>query len=436
MIPMMNEPALTQTQAPSAKASVPAFVTTKNERIAALLMYVVAFLYARAVTERFLLPFNECLLLTGAGIVGLTELLCHDRRSSWESRVWLGCFALCTVSQSFCSIGVGTVWEPFQRYLFIHAFCVWWILSRSGVLLEGKSGHLLPADVLNGLFRFPFPHFFTRIRTAFDALRGLRKRENPDKKRLWSTILAAAVCLVLFGLAVRLLADADDGFGELLWNFRLSWNIDLGEFWFHLILSLPVGAWLFGLMDGALRCPEEELARQCGSISESLQRLRRVPVTLWVVVTAAFSALYLVFFIMQGSYLFGAFTRTLPEGFVVAEYARQGFFELCRVIAVNFTLLWMVTRLAEEERRENRLFTVICVVLLTESMLFAVIAFSKIALYISCFGFTAKRVQSIWLVCVLFLGCVLWTVELLTDKPVFRKWMIASAVSLSILTLI
>ena len=35
----------------------------------------------------------------------------------------------------------------------------------------------------------------------------------------------------------------------------------------------------------------------------------------------------------------------------------------------------------------------------------AAVAFSKIALYISVFGFTPKRLQSAWLVTVLFAGC-------------------------------
>ena len=71
--------------------------------------------------------------------------------------------------------------------------------------------------------------------------------------------------------------------------------------------------------------------------------------------------------------------------------------------------------------------------LLIESMLFAVIALSKLALYISCFGLTPLRVQSTWLVCVLLFGsaCVLYTH--LTGKKSMRVWMIFGAVTLALL---
>ena len=68
-------------------------------------------------------------------------------------------------------------------------------------------------------------------------------------------------------------------------------------------------------------------------------------------------------------------------------------------------------------------------------MLFAVIAFSKLLLYISCFGFTPLRLQSSWLVCVLFIGCVCAVYSLLSGKKSFRVWMMFGAVTLALLHL-
>ena len=144
----------------------------------------------------------------------------------------------------------------------------------------------------------------------------------------------------------------------------------------------------------------------------------------------------LVFFAVQSRYLFGAFTRTLPEGFIVSRYAREGFFELCKVMAVNFALLWLVTRMSRVPVRENRPARILCLILLAESMLFAVVAFSKLALYIDCFGFTPLRLQSSWLVIVLFVGCLAAGRTLLTGKKSFRPWLIFSCVTLSLLCLI
>ena len=114
--------------------------------------------------------------------------------------------------------------------------------------------------------------------------------------------------------------------------------------------------------------------------------------------TGCFCAVYLLFFTVQGSYLFGAFRHRLPVGFTVAQYARQGFFQLCMVMGVNFLLLWLVTH---SSRALNRPGRIMCTVLLEQSILLAVTALSKLALYIACFGFTPLRLQSSWLVCVL-----------------------------------
>ena len=170
-------------------------------------------------------------------------------------------------------------------------------------------------------------------------------------------------------------------------------------------------------------------------MSVFLERLRRISPVFWEAVIVLFSVLYLAFFILQGSYLFGAFSGKLPEGFIVAEYARQGFFELCKIMTVNAVLIWLSTHFSNCSGVRERRLRVFCLILLLESILFAVIAFSKLALYISIYGFTPLRLQSSWLVCVLFTGCVLWIGHLFTGKRLFRVWMIFSAATLTLLML-
>ena len=138
---------------------------------------------------------------------------------------------------------------------------------------------------------------------------------------------------------------------------------------------------------------------------------------------------------MHSRYLFGAFTRTLPEGFIVSQYAREGFFELCRVMAVNFVLLWLLTRLSAVPVRQHRGARLVCVLLLAESLLFALIAASKLWLYIDCFGLTPLRLQSCWGVCVLTAGCLGALYWLRTGRPSIRAWLAFSAGSAALLCL-
>lgn len=412
----------------------PPFEASRAEVLAALLMFVTGYLYIC-----FFEHFDGWLLpAVAVGLIAATELLHWQVRRSWESWVWLGCFLAAILGTVLDAFRYSSVWDIHQKVLFVHIFAVWWILSRSGKLLEGKSGHLLPLDALNGFILLPFGGFFLRIRTLWWGLRQLRPTRERTSARRWGWLtLAAGLCLLLFIAATGLLMQADAGFSALLEGlaplFRLRLDADVQ---LNLLLSLPVGAWLFGLIDGARRQPVEKLETRRTKTAQLLAAIQKVPAGFWMGIVGVFSVLYLAFFILQGSYLFGAFTRTLPEGFIVSEYARQGFFELCKVMALNFALLWLVTRMVSPETRQRKGFLAACLLLLAESLLFAVIALSKLGLYISCFGFTPLRLQSSWLSCVLLAGCVLWAWSLLTGRPAFRKWMVFGAVSLSLLTLL
>ncbi len=416
------------------------FSASWREILAALAVYVLAWWYL----------YRSNLLLGGSGeaperlwalaftlgFVGLAELLHWGTGRPRESWIWLGCMGLITAGML---LHRHQVWDQGQCSLFLHLAAVYWVLCRSGRLLEGESGHLLPLDGLNGLVIFPFKHFYLRIRCLIHALaRPFRSRRMPRGVTVLWSALAGLIALGLFLAAGGLLIRADAGFAKLTEDvaewFRFDW--DLSEFFPRLLLSLPVGQYLFGLLAGTGREKPEKLRERGEGVCRALTELRRVPNIVWTGLLGAFCLLYLVFFAVQSRYLFGAFTRTLPEGFIVSQYAREGFFELCKVMAVNFVLLWLVTRLCRVPVRENRPALILCLILLGESLLFAVVAFSKLALYIDCFGFTPLRLQSSWLVCVLFLGSLAAGWTLVTGKKTLRLWMIVSAVSLSLLCLV
>lgn len=403
------------------------FSASLPEKLAAFLMFPAAYIY-----WRYLLTSWGVLVFT-ASFAALTELLSWRRPRARESFVWLGCAALIALS---ISLRRARAWGEVLPYLFLHIFAVWWVLSRSGRLLEGKSGHLLPYDALNGFIVFPFRHFFLRVRTVWFTLTHFRRGGKAKSETLVWTAAALLAAVGLFALAAGLLMKADDGFARLMARVSDLFHFELDSRTINdILISLPIGAYLFGLIAGSTREDEGRLRHKGESICRALENLRKVPNLIWTILTGLFCLLYLLFFFIQTKYLFGAFTGTLPEGFIVSQYARQGFFELCKVMAVNFVLLWLVTRLSIKPARENSTTKYLCAVLLSESLLFAAVAFSKLMLYISCFGFTPLRLQSSWLVCVLAAGCVCALHSLFSGKKSFRGWMIFGAVSLSLLHL-
>ena len=325
--------------------------------------------------------------------------------------------------------------------LFLHIFGVWWLLARSGTLAEGESGTFLPLDAMNGFLFYPFRYFFLRFRVLwFFLTRPLRKWSRGSSGTLGWSLAALFVGGWLLYQAAKLLAEADVGFSALftglLDRLTLDWSLLLStDQGLILLLSFPVGAYLFGLLAGTDRVDRDVLRKLTSDWRHSLEALRRVPGTVWAALTGLFCLLYLLFFAVQFSYLFGGFVGRLPEGFIVSEYARQGFFELCRVMAVNFVLLWLSGHSVRKGERGERAVKLLSLLLLGESLLLAAVAFSKLYLYISCFGFTPRRLQSTWLVCLLAFGCLCWAVSLWKGKKTFRVWMFFGAVSLSLLCL-
>ena len=400
------------------------FSADKREIILALCMYPAAYVYLGNGGWQFVC---FCALFCA-----MTEWLYWDAPRSRESWFWLGCLMITAIAGTY---GKNRVWGDYTM-LFTHAFAVYWVLCRSGRLLEGESGHLLPLDAFFGLIVFPFKHFFLRLRTVGYAATHWKSEEKRPAARSVTIGIGVLLSLGLLYLAVQSLSGADMAFAEATERLlaALRPEIDSIVLW-RVLASLPIGAYLFGLIAGTRREEAASVLARGRSVNTAIASLRRIPALVWAIVLGVFALLYLLFFGLQASYLFGAFARMIPDGFTVAEYARQGFFSLCRVMAVNFALLWLVTRTCARPVREDKALLILCAVLLCQSLVFAAIAASKLYLYISSFGFTPRRFQSAWLIGVLSMGCVCALCSLLTQKKTFRYWLLFSAAALTLLSL-
>ena len=414
------------------RQSIP-FAVRPRELVLAILSYPLAYLYAHMLFDLFcedpsspiLTLFSVFALLFCLGV----EYRHWGVRAGWERWVWLGCLALCVLCPLFRP---NQVWRGYTP-LFAHGFAVYYALCRANVLLEGRTSHLLPLDAIRGGIGFPFQNFFLRIRVIWSVLH--QRSKGRGMAVLWSAlaIVGAAYAFVLAG---SLLSEADRSFARLVESLFRWDGFEAGPFFFKLVISLPVGAYIYGLIAGTGREEPEEIHKRGSRICEWLEKLRAVPVQVWIVLLGIFALLYAVFFCVQARYLFGAFSRTLPADFTVAEYARQGFFELCRVMVLNFALLWAALRSAGESVKTHLGLRIAATVILAESLLLAVTAGSKLWLYIDCFGFTPLRLQSAWLIAVLSAGVIAALWSLWTNRRSVRAWAIFSGVSLALLHLV
>ncbi len=154
-------------------------------------------------------------------------------------------------------------------------------------------------------------------------------------------LATAALTLALCGTAWGLLAAADANFAALgqsvadWWNSLLN-NIKYIDTLMYILLSLPVGAWLYGLVFGALRRTEPPTtAAQC---TAALEHARIVPRSTATVAVAALCGVYALFFAVQAGEWFAAAPLGLsaPDA---AAFAVDGFWQRQKILLLNFGVL-------------------------------------------------------------------------------------------------
>lgn len=369
------------------------------------------------------------------------NLLCSGcapaaRRESW---FWLGCSLLIAAA-----LAAGRCRATGKLVFWVlHGMAAYWVLCRSGALTEQTTGPFFVWDAFDALVLAPFGGFFTRLQTLWAALWAAVRRHSVkkvDAKSVWVSAALVLLAVPVLVAAGGLLSQADAAFaafwhslGLLLqfqWPQLPQW---VGEVGARLLLSIPVGMYLYGLVScGARR--SKPLVTAAAARAE-LEHARIAPAAGLYVILGLFCGLYAIFFVFQAGHLFGAFWGSVPGTSTAAEYAREGFFQLCQVMAINFGLLLAAAKLSRAPLRSNRLLRGLAVALMAESLLLAVTAASKLWLYIDRFGFTPRRLLSSWAVLVLAAGCMLAIASLRRPCRAAQKWIWFAAGSFALLCL-
>lgn len=359
-----------------------------------------------------------------------------------ESWFWMICGMVIAAALAFGRCHA----TELPAYLALHGIAAYWVLCRAGLLTEEGSGPFFPWDVFNALVIAPFGGFLLRARTLcgalWDACRTVRQRRRKklDTKNMKISALLVLLSLPLLFAAGELLSRADASFASF-WQFfcnllRFQWPSLprwFGEFGWRFLWSLPVGAYLCGLVGGSLQKKRPVL--QGGGLRAQAEGLRVAPMGGLTVIFVLFCGLYAVFFVIQAGHLFGAFFGNVPGKITAAEYAREGFFQLCQVMAINFGLLAAAAKLSRIPLRENGALKFFTLLLMAESLLLAVTAGSKLWLYIDRFGFTARRLLSFWAVLVLAAGCILAIASTLKPCRAVQKWIWFAVAAFTLLCL-
>ena len=379
------------------------------------------------------------------------------------------------------------------QVLFWHFTCIYYVCARTGILTARRTGVFFLLDAVNGVFIMPFRHFFLRLicllrrgkrvvagaeETAGTGTSTVRTEVNAEvsveeddgarpqtggKGSARSLVTperlkkAAVFCFTLFlagtvcSIAWHELAGASEAFGRLgqgvaeflarILSFRGLAEF-LEEYLPYVVFSIPIGAYLFGLVGGGLS--DRNDATREKKIREGLVQYRILPAYSVYLILGSLLAVYLLFFAVQiaglAGVLLGAGGRSLRELVSVQEacrYAVGGFWQLVRVVLLNFAVLLGLMLLSKIKLFEEKRPMILIDLLFACAAAFAVLAgFKLFVLYFYQYGPTPRRILAGWMVVMQLLWCVLALIRFHRRFPAVKIGVYAGAVSFTILMLL
>lgn len=289
-------------------------------------------------------------------------------------------------------------------FLFVSLMAVYWVcvFSRKRICLQQAEqkdniSSLLIWDLCNQLFLVAFVHFGS----GFESLRSLFGKRN-NSKTLVQVLIGILICIPVSFVVIQLLCSADIVFHNLLDLLfaKIFSNIYISILKFF--LAIPIWCYLFGLFYGNFRNRTFHgiSNRQIETIRTGMRKMPKA--TAYTILTML-NLIYILFFVSQSAYLFSGFSNLLPMGFTYAQYAREGFFQLCAIAFINFMITWLSFIIIEKKDKNPKTLTIEIMLLSCFTLLFIATALSKMVMYINFYGLTRLRIYTAWFMIVLFL---------------------------------
>lgn len=289
-------------------------------------------------------------------------------------------------------------------------YCYYIYAAQGNSIKKGFTDFIV-IDYHKSLFVAPFNKLGSMLQGMFS---GRTKKSGAVLGKLIKGGLIAFIPTIL----VCGLLSYDRGFYRIIENMVSYIDMDAGNVFgniWSLGLGIIVGQYIFRLFlassDKAVEATDEE---ECVAKLKSIQRAH-VITTLTAVLPIIF--IYVIFFISQWGYYMSAFSGKLPEGLSYAEYAREGFFQLCMVSFINMIIIVFVQLFMNVEKSVvSKIKVGIVITYAVCTLILIATAMSKMALYIESYGLTQKRVYSSWLMIVLALLFVVIVVKQFVGK--------------------
>lgn len=290
---------------------------------------------------------------------------------------------------SFGFINVSNNWISGFLSLFVAiSFLYWANISIGNGRLLGK-GCLV--RILKSLFVVPIENL-GKIFPAF----VIREKGSKAFKNIMLGVVGLLCAIIPTSIVVSLLSY-DSEFVSIIRALFYFDFATLFEFILDSILGFFLAMIIYGSLNGAKKNEYKEDVD-----GEEYSQFKIVSKILTCAAVTPVLFVYVIFFISQWDYYISAFTKKLPENLSYANYAREGFFQLCAVCVFNALMLLLFNVLTKKSEKK---YDVVKIIYSSAISVFTLVlvatAMSKMLLYIESYGLTRLRVYSSWMIILL-----------------------------------
>ena len=457
-------------------------------RIAAIISYGIGYIYAKNF-------WDDPNWVSGFLFFTILFIICTECFAYFSGRtfsalksaghtVWEGIFfAVCALAQAAALYiyGLHQDMEPAQFFMW-HVTMVCYVIARTGMLVNGRTGHLFWLDMVQGFCVLPFGNIHLRIVSLFGtAKKNIKpnatnnptpafpntanvpvpaaKAPVPQKRPgrysqtekwliavgvLFGIILTAVIWNLLAGVSSAF-SNLDFGifkmlrsFAEIIESFYENYLANFfDDFIPKLIFSIPVGAWLFGLVGGSLKRSRPVFTEE--EFRKATRSWQAFPIVTLYIVSGMLCAVYTLFFAVSLRELIGLVNVTAPQA---SRLAVNGFWQLVRIVMINSATLGEYSLFLQESERTaagtaagwSGAPRILLTIQFAFTTAFAVLAGWKLfGIYIGLFGPTPRRMLSGWFLLVLLLACTMIILRLYRKTAAARIVILAAAATFTIL---
>ncbi len=276
---------------------------------------------------------------------------------------------------------------------------------------------------ISALFFIPIKNVFLPIIVFFRKITALQKNKSKKLTKITGIFLGIILAVPVFLMVSRLLENADFAFhyyfSVLTENFSslfdkitdiVPLNLD------NLLPSLFLTPFIFSF----IFCAKHGITKKAVDKSLEKQMIKKLSVVGSGFISGFYSLIsiaYIVFIFSQFTYFFAVFSGSLPFGYSLSSYARQGFFEMSAVAAINFCLVILGEIFSRKNSKNEtpKIWKYFSLFFSIFTLLLIITAAAKMMLYIRAYGLTEKRIA------VVVADIVLFITFIITGIRLFRK---------------